>query len=75
VFTIQVVASRTRQDAETLVKILRGRGFPVFLVTPESAHVSDRLYRVQVGPFASRNEAERVRGKLSQQGFKPFIRH
>jgi cell division septation protein DedD len=74
-FTVQVVASRTKEDAEALVKILEGRGYPVFLVTPEYAHANDNLYRVQVGPFASRNDAEKVRAKLTQEGFKPFIRH
>ena len=74
-FIVQIVASKARQDAETLVKILRGRGFPAFLVSPQAAHANDDLYRVQVGPFASRIEAEKMRGKLSQEGFKPFIRH
>ena len=74
-FTVQVVASRTKQDAEALVTILAGRGYPVFLVTPEYAHANDNLYRVQVGPFTSKEEAEKVRGRLTQEGFKPFIRH
>jgi len=74
-FTVQVVASRTKQDAEALVKILEGRGYPVFLVTPEYAHANDNLYRVQVGPFKSRDDAEKVRTKLTQEGFKPFIKH
>ena len=74
-FTVQVVASRTKQDAEALVKILEGRGYPVFLVTPEYAHANDNLYRVQVGPFTSKDDAEKVRTKLTQEGFKPFIKH
>jgi cell division septation protein DedD len=74
-FTVQVAASRTKEDAEALVKILESRGYPVFLVTPEYAHANDNLYRVQVGPFASRTDAEKVRAKLTQEGFKPFIRH
>jgi cell division septation protein DedD len=74
-FTVQIAASRTKQDAEALVKILEGRGYPVFLVTPEYAHANDNLFRVQVGPFTSREDAEKVRAKLTQEGFKPFIRH
>jgi DedD protein len=74
-FTVQVVASRTKQDAEALVKILEERGYPVFLVTPEYAHANDNLYRVQVGPFKSKDDAEKVRTKLTQEGFKPFIKH
>jgi len=74
-FTVQIAASRTKQDAEALVKILEGRGYPVFLVTPEYAHANDNLYRVQVGPFTSKDDAEKVRAKLAQEGFKPFVRH
>jgi DedD protein len=74
-FTVQIAASRTKQDAEALVKILEGRGYPVFLVAPEYARANDNLYRVQVGPFTSKDDAEKVRAKLTQEGFKPFIRH
>jgi cell division septation protein DedD len=74
-FTVQIAASRTKQDAEALVKILEGRGYPVFLVAPEYAHANDNLYRVQVGPFTSRDDAEKVRTKLTREGFKPFIKH
>ena len=72
--TLQVVASRTRQDADKLVEILKARGYPVFVVTPEYANAKDNLYRVQVGPFRSSDEAEKVRVKLVQEGLRPFIR-
>lgn len=74
-FTVQVVASRTKEDAESLVKILKARSYPVFLVAPEYAHANDNLFRVQVGPFTTREDAEKIRVKLAQEGFKPFIRH
>jgi DedD protein len=73
--TLQVAALRTKQDAEALVDILKGRGYPVFLVTPEYAHADDNLFRVQVGPFRSRADADKVHDKLVQEGFKPFIKH
>lgn len=73
--TLQVAALRTKQDAEALVGILKARGYPVFMVTPEYAHADDNLFRVQVGPFKTREDADKVRNKLSQEGFKPFIRH
>jgi len=74
-YTVQIAASSSKQDAEALVKILEGRGYPVFLLTPEYAHANDNLYRVQVGPFTSRDDAEQVRAKLTKEGFKPFIKH
>ncbi len=74
-FAVQVTATRTRQDAETLVKLLKGRGYPVFLVTPEYAHANDNLFRVQIGPYPTREAAEKIKNKLAQEGFKPFIKH
>jgi DedD protein len=73
--TLQVVALRTKQDAENLVNILKTRGYPVFLVTPEYAHADDNLFRVLVGPFKTHEDADKMRAKLVQDGFKPFIRH
>ena len=72
--TLQVAASRSREDAQKMVEILKTRGYPVFIVTPEYANAKDNLYRVQVGPFRSSDEAEKVRVKLVQEGLKPFIR-
>ena len=72
--TLQVAALRTKQDAEALVNILKARGYPVFMVTPEYAHAGDNLYRVQVGPFRTRPDADKVHDKLVQEGFKPFIK-
>ena len=56
--TLQVVALRTKQDAEAVVDILKTKGYPVFLVTPEYAHADDDLFRVQVGPFKTRDDAD-----------------
>jgi len=73
--TLQVAALRTKQDAENLVDILKTRGYPVFMVTPEYAHADDNLFRVLVGPFRARPDADKVRDKLVQEGFKPFVKH
>jgi len=72
---LQVVASSSQKDAENLVSTLKSRGYPAFLVTPQQAHASDNLFRVQVGPFATRQNAEKFRKKLSDEGFHPFFRH
>ncbi len=74
-YTVQVTASRDKRDAEKLVKELRSRGFDVFVVTPQFSDAKDNLYRVQVGPFATRDEAVRVRDRVAKEGFKPFIKH
>ena len=74
-FIVQVTAMRAKPDAESVVRVLRGRGYHASLVAPQHAHAKDSLYRVQVGPFASRESAEKMLAKLKHEGFKPFIRH
>ncbi len=73
-YTVQVAASREKKDAEKLVKELRARGFDVFVVPPQFSDAKDNLYRIQVGPYATRAEAARVRDRIAKEGFKPFIR-
>jgi cell division septation protein DedD len=74
--TLQVVAVGNKHDAEHVVDILKEKGYPVFLATPEYAHVNDNLFRVLVGPFRTRADADKMHDKLVQEGFKkPFIRH
>jgi len=72
---LQVAALSNREDADHLVEILKGRGYPVFMVTPQDPHATDSLFHVQVGPFKTRDDANNVRNKLTQEGFKPFIKH
>jgi cell division septation protein DedD len=73
-FTVQVIASSEQRDAQRVVDELKSRGYAVFLVKPQDSGLKDNLYRVQVGPFSTREEAERVRNRLVADGFKPFIR-
>ena len=72
---LQVAALRTKQDAEAMLGALKKRGYPVFMVTPDNPHTGDSLYRVQVGPFRTRPDADKARDKLVQEGFKPFVKH
>ncbi|HET7100331.1 MAG TPA: SPOR domain-containing protein [Terriglobia bacterium] len=71
---VQVAAVHTERDARALVRKLKSRGFHARLLTPHQARAHDHLYRVQVGPFTSRNQALPALHKLSREGFKPFIK-
>lgn len=71
---IQVAALRTQSDAESLLRTLKAHGYHAVLVTPEEAGGRDSLYRIQIGPFGSRDQALKPLQKLSEQGFKPFIK-
>ena len=75
-YMIQVAASGTKADGEKLVKTLKSMNYPAVLVTPQQAHANDNLFRIQVGPFGSKESAERTKARLMHDGFKaPFIKH
>jgi len=66
-FVVQVAALASEEKVAELQARLRAAGV--------SAHTrkSGELIRVQVGPFGSREEAEKARAKLSSQGFSGFL--
>lgn len=74
-FMIQVAATGTKPDGEKMVKALKGMNYPAVLLTPEQAHAGDNLFRIQVGPFSTKESAEKTKARLMQDGFKqPFIK-
>jgi DedD protein len=64
-FAVQVGAFGEPDVAERLAESLRGKGFAVY-VSP-GAGSGDGRWRVRVGPLATREEAERVAGRLKAQ--------
>ena len=58
---IQVLVSKDRASAEALRKKLRTKGFTVAIIPDRGA------YKVRVGPYADRAEAERIAGILQVQ--------
>ena len=57
---VQVMATREQAIATALVKKLAGKGYPAFLVNPV-AGAPQAFYKVQVGRYNDRAEAERSR--------------
>lgn len=74
-FAVQVMASKSKGDAGNLVNLLKSHGYPAYILTPQEANAKDNLFRVQVGPFASRVAADSTRDKLVGEGFRPFVVH
>jgi cell division septation protein DedD len=73
VWVVQVVALQDRTVATSLVKRLNGKGYPAFLVTTAAGSVP-RMYKVQVGRYNDKREAEQIRQRLEkEEQFKPWI--
>ena len=71
-FFLQVTSLSSEPAASSLVSILKGKGYPASLVTmPENTPVR---FRVHVGPYHSRAEAQRVQSRLEKEGYKPLIK-
>ena len=69
---IQVSAFRDIGRAHELISELKNRGFPAF--TPKQSRNKDSWYRVFVGPFHDREQANSISEELQQKGFsKGFL--
>ena len=72
-WAVQVVSLRDRGAANQIVQRLQGRNYPAFLVAP-SAGTPTQLYKVQVGKYKDRAEAERIQARLKkEEQFDPWI--
>ena len=72
-WVVQVVALQDRAVATALVQRLNGKGYPAFLVTTAPGSVP-RMYKVQVGRYNDRREADQIRLRLEkEEQFKPWI--
>jgi DedD protein len=70
-FAVQVAAPRDRAAAAAVAKRLVAKGYAAYIVEPTSAPI---YYRVRVGPFKTRPEAEEAKRRLEkEEQFKPFI--
>ena len=72
-FAVQVAALRERGVAETMVQQLAEKGYPAYLVDPLPSAPAP-VYRVRVGKYDSRREAEQIVRRLEEEEqFKPWI--
>lgn len=71
-FAIQVAALRGRSEAEGVVDRLKAKGYAAFLMPPYAGQPS--VYRVRVGKFKTRAEAEAIATRLQrEEQFQPWI--
>jgi DedD protein len=68
-WVVQVAAVEDSTDADVLVNALRQRGYSV-----SARHsTGDNLIHVQIGPFASRSDADSMRQKLLNDGYNANV--
>jgi len=69
-YFVQVAAVSKQDDAEALVDALKKKEYPAFVASP----TTDKLFRVQLGPFAEVKEAEAIRTRLIGDGYSPILK-
>jgi cell division septation protein DedD len=70
-FAVQVAALNVRGEADAIAKRLSSRGYAAYVVPPGNGAV---MFRVRVGHFRTRRDAEPVFAKLQrEEQFKPWI--
>jgi cell division septation protein DedD len=73
IWAVQVVALTDQAAADAVVRRLSSKGYPAFLVRPQATSPVQN-YKVQVGKFDDRSEAEQVAGRLKrEEQFQPWI--
>jgi cell division septation protein DedD len=65
-WAVQVIATQDRAIASSVLKKLAAKGYPAFLVNP-SANASPAYYKVQVGRYTDKGEAEKVSLRIKKE--------
>jgi DedD protein len=68
-FLVQVAAISHKEDADLMVNALKAKGYPA-AAYPEP----DKLLHIQVGPYATRKDAEAARQRLVADGYQPIVK-
>jgi DedD protein len=70
-YFVQVAAVTKEEDANALVDALKTKEYPAFVA---SNSATDKLFRVQVGPFTDIKDAEAMRARLINDGYNPIVK-
>ena len=71
-FAVQIAALNVRSEADAIAKRLSSKGYAAYVMSP--ANGTPSVYRVRVGKFPTRREAESIAAKLQkEEQFKPWI--
>jgi DedD protein len=71
-FAVQIAALNVRSEADAIAKRLSSKGYAAYVISP--ANGTPSVYRVRVGKFPTRREAESVAARLQkEEQFKPWV--
>jgi DedD protein len=70
-YFVQVAAVSKQDDADALVDALKKKSYPAFVAANAT---TDKLFRIQVGPFPDIQEAEAMRTRLIGDGYNPIVK-
>jgi len=71
-FSIQLAALGKRDEADGIARRLTGKGYPAYVISPDSG--APPVFRVRVGKFKDRKEAESIAARLQkEEQFNPWI--
>lgn len=71
-FAVQIAALNVRSEADAIAKRLSSKGYAAYVLAPPNGTPS--VFRVRVGKFNTRREAETVAAKLQkEEQFKPWV--
>jgi cell division septation protein DedD len=64
---VQLNAFSTKGAADNFIKELKAKGYTASAVSTAT------LFKVRMGPYADRAEADKVAGRLVKDGYKPLV--
>jgi DedD protein len=70
-YFVQVAAVSKQDDAQALVEALKKKQYSAFTA---NSSPTDKLFHVQVGPFADVKDAEATKAKLISDGYNPILK-
>ena len=71
-FAVQIAALNVRSEADAIAKRLSSKGYAAYVLAP--ANGTPSVFRVRVGKFGTRREAETMAAKLQkEEQFKPWV--
>jgi DedD protein len=71
-FAVQIAALNVRSEADAIAKRLSSKGYAAYVIAPADGTPS--VYRVRVGKFPTRREAESIAARLQkEEQFKPWV--